>query len=264
MNDMTKNSIIYFLHRSTFFLIIFPLILSYKTSSILLISTSLIFTYILIKLVIYFKKYKLFNYIINIILVLFIIYMFYLLVDFIHIEYLINTNYLYIYLLFFLTTFFISSKKFETISKASFILFIISLLLFLIQSITLVSDINYIYKIHKINIISLLLDSIKISLISTIPFFIINDTKKIRNYYLISSLTILITSIFTINIINNNLLHTYKYPLYQLFSHINIFGFINRLESLFSLMWITDVIICLSLCIHYIKNKVHIKHMHHK
>ena len=266
MNDITKNSVIYFLHRSTFFLIIFPLIVSYKSNSLFLVILSLLFTYLLIKLVNYFKKYKLTKYIIFVIIIFFIFYMFMLLVDFTNYVYLKETKDIYIYLLFIVTTIYISFKKVDTITKASFILFIISIFMFIIQSNQLFISLDYSNNLvnSNINIFDLLVDSFKISFISLIPFLIVEDTKKIRNFYLISSFTILITSIFTLNIIDNNLLVLYEYPIVKLLSYINIFGFINRLESLFSLMWITDIIICLSLCINYIKSKVHIIHNHHK
>lgn len=265
MNNLTKNSIIFFLHRSTFFLFIFPVVLTYKSNSMLIITLNMIFTYILIYLFKYIKNNKIINIIINIILSIFSIYMLTLLVNFVKFEYLKKTNNIYIYLLFIFSIIYIASKKIDSIHKLSFIMFILSILLFFLQTtqLSFSFEISNVKITNKINFLTILINSFKLSLFSAIPFITVKENKKIRIYYLISSITIIATSILVFNILESNLLYTYKYPLFNLLSYINIFGFMNRLESIFSLMLITDIILCCIYTIHYIKSKVHIIHKSH-
>ena len=70
--------------------------------------------------------------------------------------------------------------------------------------------------------------------------------KKHLKYYLITSIINIIIGIMIIGILKPTLLSIYSFPEYMVLKNIKLFGFIENLENILSLIWLIDTIFMLS------------------
>lgn len=280
------GSMIYFIYRSTFLTISLPMLLKSKGDSLLICLLGSVFGFLIFHGYLFFlqkneeeniilwidKKLKSkFGFCINTLLIfpilLFSLFLLHNLTHFIQFEYLKDTPTFLIYILILGTLLFMSLKDFDTISRASFLFLLLSILFYFIKIFGLTDSIQIqnIKPIFKEDIFSLIKNSIQYAIYTTLPLFLLllvssknieprkNLIKKTKWIYIITSITLFIQLFFIIAVMGSYTLSIYRYPEFHLLSNVHIFGFIDRLESILSLQWIIDMILCICLCFIYVK-----------
>lgn len=277
---------IYFIYRSTFLTISLPMLLKHQGDSLLIcllgsiLGFGIFLGYLsLLKqnkennIIVWIHKKSqnklgfCMNTLLMILILLFGLFLLYHLTHFIQFEYLKKTSLSIVYLLILGTLLFMSFRDFDTISRASFIFLLISILFYFIKIFGLLGSIQIqnIKPIFKENVMSLLLGSIKYAIYTTLPLFLLllvskqniepqkNIIKKTKWVYIITSITLFLQLFLIIAVMGTHTLSVYTYPEFHLLSNVNILGFIDRLESILSIQWIIDMIVCISLCFIYVK-----------
>jgi Spore germination protein. len=281
------SSMIYFVLRSTFISILVPFLVLYKQDSILVCLVGSFFSFILFNIYLSFlkrNKHKniivylskklpriigfIMNTVISISIFLFGMFVFCKLINFTSNEYLKQTPIILIAIFFFIFICYLAKKSFITLSKACFIFLSISLFLYFVKIFGLISEvkIDNIMPLYKISANELLIGSLKYAVITTMPLFLLlqvskeniepnkNLIKKAKIIFALTSLLLFINVFLMVSVIGPNLMNVYNYPDFHLLSNIKLLGFINKLESLLSIQWIIEMIVCISLCFLYIKS----------
>ena len=213
------------------------------------------------------------SFIINLLLIIcFInisITIFYNLNTFISINFLNNTPYIIIGLLFSIIIIYINTKGLETISRVSIILLFLTFISILLSFISLIPCIKinnftpFYFNLNNTynNSLDIIINNIlPIFLLLVIPKKRIIDNNKTNKLllisYFISFITILIIVIYIIGILGINLINIYMYPEYIIYKRINLFNFINRIENILIIKYIFGYFITLSLTTHYISKTI--------
>ena len=199
-------------------------------------------------------KFSIFSYIIIfslIILTLFLIFIFsFIFLDFVIGQFLTKTSYYFISISLFLFVFYCTKKGLEVISRTIFILFVFSFVIFLFFLITLIPyiDLNNLKPYIDSSNISIL-KSIYITFsMSSFPIILILGIKnkvtsfkkfprKILFGYIISMVIMFLFLLFTILIYGIDFTKILTYPSYSLFKKVQIFGFIERIENIVSIIF---------------------------
>ncbi|MDD3341794.1 MAG: GerAB/ArcD/ProY family transporter [Bacilli bacterium] len=280
------GAMLYFIVRSTFMILLLPLLLSYKQDGLLICVIGSLLGYFLFSIILSLfkrnqepdiicyldKKLPIgIDFVINAVLAIIFFALGWLilirLVDFTHLQYLRELPLFTIAGLYIVVSIFLAMKDFETISKASLIFLLISLVLLIIKTVGLWG------QIHVENLFPLfthsLLDILKASLIyafmTTIPLFLLllvnkkqiepqkDLQKKIKGTYLFTEAILFLHVFLILTVLGANLTLIYHYPEFHLLRNVKILGFIDKLESILSIQWIIDMMICISLCFIYTK-----------
>lgn len=288
IHAFSYQTILYFLCRSVFFAFLIPLLIKYKNDMILVSFLGSIIAYIIFSFLInIFHKNKkdniikridkypqIISIVINIFIGLIILYFTFILItkicNFIRIEYLENTSIVLIYILLVGTTLYISHKDLETISKSSTILFFISIFLFIIKCILLLRHINfsYIMPLFTNSFFDILKGSFMYAIIIVIPTFLLflisedeiypkkNIQLKIKKMYAFILLISIIHTFLILTVLGPNLSSIYIYPEFHLLTNVKVLGFLEKIEAIVSIIWITDFIITISICFIYVKTLI--------
>ena len=213
------------------------------------------------------------NIFISIILLIIAITILYNIVVFINSQFLYRTPIIISAILLILLSIYCTTKEINVICHISIILMFFNLILFILSNISLISEINLenLLPILKTNSNNLFISSLKISVINTLPLLtiLIIPKDKITNpnkynktliiTYIIGSLISLIIVISTISTLGIYLTNTFEYPEYMVLKKIKLFGFLERVENIISLKWITESYIYLTILIYTISKSITIK-----
>lgn len=162
------------------------------------------------------------------------------------------------------------TKGIETISRTSLILYVITIILFLVAVIGLVPQIEFSnYKPMLENGVLLpLKGSIIFALSDIIPIFVIlsiskknitskeKTTKSIIFFYSISMFLTFLNILMTIGTLGVHLTIMYQYPEYIVLKQISFFNFLDRIENFVTVQWIFRTFISVSLIVYYIQNTI--------
>ena len=213
---------------------------------------------------------NLINFIITSIVTLITISIFSKFCIFINLNYLPDVSIIILGIVFILIGVYAVKKGVQSIARTSQILGIISIILF-ICSILLNAynfDFNNVLPIFENNIGNVFISSIYYALSSTIPIFLLsifskNIVLEQEKYnksliwgYIISSVVIFIIMVTTLLILGKNLIISFEYPEYIAFKQIQYFHFIERLENIFSAIWIFNVFIFIAISIYFINEYI--------
>ena len=209
----------------------------------------------------------------NIILILIAIFILFinswLIIDFIISQFLTRTSYYFIAFVLFSIIAFVVNKGIETMSRTTFILFIITIVFVIILWIALIPYVKldnlkpFIDATFDNNIKSSLIFSFS----SSLPIVYVLDLKHItidkENFekklvigYIIS-ITIIILSIFFITtIITIPVAKILTYPIYFLYKKIQMFGFIERIENFATIQILVAFYIQASFLIYYLRKNI--------
>ena len=188
-------------------------------------------------------------------------------------QFLSETPILFISIILSILIIYINKKGIEVISRTSFILAILSIILIFIAVIGRyqyfdLSNLkpilkNGIYNPIMGSIYCFLINSINIFLLLIIPKNNISSNKKLYKYIFIgltlSFIIFLIITIYTISTLGINLSLLYHYPSYIAMKEITIFGFIDKIENFIIIHWIFEIFICITLIIYFIYKMCNIK-----
>lgn len=219
------------------------------------------------------KNFKIFGYILDIILLLLAIFTMFLsswfTIDFIISQFLTRSSYYFIAIFISIILAITVNKGIESLSRTIFLLFIISvpiiflLLLALIPYVELDNLKPYI-DVPKKEIIhsSWVFLSVAISPVIYI-LGLRNITKDKKNFprkilvgYSIASFLIFILLFFIISVYGINLGSLLTYPVYGLFKKVQIFGFIERIENFAAIFLITAYFSQFAYLVYAVKNNI--------
>ena len=209
---------------------------------------------------------RLINLIISLILFIIGITLIYNVTSFITIEFLYHTPMLITSILLISLSVYASNKGINVISHVSLILMTINLIVFILSTTSLIKEIHldYLLPILKTSKENILTTSIKLAIINTTPLIIISIipknnitnpnkyNKSIIIAYLIGALISFIITTTTITTLNIYLTKTFEHSEYIALKKIKLFGFLERVENIISIKWITETFIYLSLIIYTI------------
>lgn len=217
---------------------------------------------------------KLIGSIINIILSIFtfilVVTIYSNLITFIHTDYLNKTPTLLISLIFMISIFYSLAHGIRSITRSCLVLFYISIILVFVSNIGLTTqiDINnfkpFLYS--KTNLVNGLYSYIAYNVL---PLYLINiipknnihnnekTTKTFIIFYLIASLTLMLSTINILGIFGINLATLYQYPEFQILKYVSIVGLSARIDSILFIQWILDLLVFAIIGMYYILNTTH-------
>jgi spore germination protein (amino acid permease) len=167
-----------------------------------------------------------------------------------------------------LSTYYLTSKNIEVITRFSIISSFICLFAFLFDSASLISQVNLnnILPLLTTNYKNILTASLVFSTLFSGPSFLlliipknsIVNKHKLKKYviisYLLSSLSLLLINVITLGTLGIDLIKVYTYPVYVVLKKIRVIGFINSIENLTVLMWFFILIFTSSLSLFFSKS----------
>ena len=221
---------------------------------------------------------KFINLIISFILFIIAITILYNVTSFITTQFLYHTPMLITSILLVTLATYATTKEINVISHVSLILITINLIIFILSTTSLIKEIhlNYLLPILKTNPINIITTSIKLAIINTLPLLIIgiipkdNITnqkkyqKSIIIAYFIGMFISFIITTTTITVLNIYLTKAFEYSEYIALKKIKLFGFLERVENIISIKWITEAFIYLSLIIYSITKSITYKKIDNK
>ena len=213
---------------------------------------------------------KIINLIISLILFIIAITILYNVTSFITTQFLYHTPMLITSILLVALATYATIKEINVICHVSLILIVINLIIFILSITSLIKEIHldYLLPILKVPTKNILTTSIKLAIINTLPLLIIliipknNITNKnkwnksIIIAYIIGMLISFIITTTTITTLNIYLTKAFEYSEYIALKKIKLFGFLERVENIISIKWITEIFIYLSLIIYSITKSI--------
>lgn len=253
-----NSSIIFFLTETMFLHIGLNDIL--KTGNIYSVFFGSILSFIPIYFLLKIKPNKFIKFLLVIILSIYFIYSLYLIKIYVQDKYLDSTPSFIIIFMFLLPITYI--KDFKTISKVSFILFIISFITIIFSIINLCPSIDIDnFKPFNTSLIDIIIGSVKYMLYFVSPSIMLifipdKDNKSIILFYIISMIHILILFIMIIGIFGIDLSINFSYPEYSLMKKINYFDFLEHIENIIAIEWLYSIFISSVMSIYSIKKGI--------
>ena len=214
------------------------------------------------------------NIMISLIIFIIAITILYNVTSFINTQFLYHTPIFLTSLLLIALSIYATSKGINVISHISIILMTGSIILFFLSTTSLVKEVNldYLLPILKTNHESIFLASLKLAIINTLPVIIIliipkNSITNPQKYhksliitYLFGALISFIITTTTITTLNIYLTKAFEYAEYIALKKIKLLGFLERVENIISIKWITESFIYLTLIIYTITQNKKIKY----
>ena len=289
INDKGFVSIIYFISQVMFLKVGSTQILNSSGNgsiySILLGSIlSFIIIHFIIKIFNYEKDLNLFkkinklygklgfliNFCLFILVIFFFIYLLWNVNSYVQNKYLDNTPNYIILLLFLIPTIWCSILDMKSISKVSFSLFVISIIMILFSSINLFKfiEIDNFKPFFNTSFFIIFKNSISFTCYFITPIFMvllvpkntiynnINLDKNIKIFSLFSMFNYLCIFIFIIGIFGTELSKIFSYPEYSLMKKINYFDFIQHVENIATIQFLYCLFISSVITLKYIKEYI--------
>jgi len=187
--------------------------------------------------------------------------------NFINSQFLFKTPVLVIAILFMIPVVYTVSKGLKTIGRTSMVLFLMSLVIYVITFLSLISEIELsnIFPILE-NGINPVLDGslvqLSYSVLAIFPLLIVpknnitenkNLTKSLFKFYIFNFVTMFIVMFLIIAIFGAPLANLYQYPEFNILKTVNIADFFQRVESVLAFQWLFDLAIGLIVFVYYIK-----------
>ena len=179
-------------------------------------------------------------------------------------QYLNKTPYLLISICFLIPIVQLIKKKNQIISQIAFILFIISIFLYILTFIGLISkiEISNILPIMEYNTIDGIYYYISYNVLPIIVLLVFPGKyikKSLYKGYLLSSISLIISTIVLISVLGIDLTLLFQYPEFHILKLV-FDGFITfRLENLLALQWIIDIYILISMGLKFTNESLNIK-----
>ena len=209
-------------------------------------------------------KSKIIKYIIILLVLFSFTILFNDLVNFINLKYLFNTSKIFISILLILPIIYIVNKDIESIGRSSLFIFYLSVILYIIISISLIKyiDINNLKPIFKTNINDLISSILRFISYLITPIIFLNIIPKNKDYkeynkyllvgYIMSSISSLIIIFFITTTYNFEFISKFNYPEYIVLQKIE-YGFISNPANILSFFFIIDYFYSLIIYMYIIK-----------
>ena len=196
------------------------------------------------------------------------------LINFIVSQFLPETPLMVIGIVFGVLTIYINSKGIETISRVSLLLLAINIILFAIGFIGLIPNIEItnlkpflefgIERPFQATFYFVTLIVMPMFALLIVPKNKVIDTKNYNKAivisYIISLLFVFGFCIITLGILGIHLASIYQYPEYMILKHVNLFGFLDRIENIITAQWIFGLFFSVAFAVYYIGNSIKLEH----
>ncbi len=196
------------------------------------------------------------------------------LINFIVSQFLPETPLLVVGIVFAVLTIYTNTKGIETISRVSLLLLTINLILFAIGFIGLIPsiDTSNLKPFLEFGIGRPLQATFYFVTLMIMPIFallivpknqVVNPEKYNKSIvisYLVSLFIIFGFCIITLGILGIHLASIYQYPEYIILKHVNLFGFLDRIENIITAQWIFGLFFCVAFAVYYIGNSIKLEH----
>ena len=193
-------------------------------------------------------------------------------------KYLDKTPSIVILLIFIIPIIYLVSKGFKTLSKVSFISFVICLLeiILCIFGLTNLIEIDNLKPFFETSFMTIIKDSLYFIsyffaptfLMLTIPKNQINNQKyfdkNLLIYYVICTINLFLLVLFIVSIFGIELAKLYYYPEFALISKINYFDFIQHVENILSTQWLFSLFISACMALLFVQNYLKHKNINKK
>ena len=83
-----------------------------------------------------------------------------------------------------------------------------------------------------------------------------NNIKNYHKYYILSGVIIILTIIWINGVFGDSLMRIFRFPEYMMLKQIKLFKFIEKVENIFSTVWIFDLFITSSMAIYFLKESL--------
>ena len=157
-------------------------------------------------------------------------------------------------------------KGLETISRLSLLLLVINIILFGIGVFGLIPsfDFNNLKPFLESGIGRPFSATFYIFTLSILPMYALlmvpknkmvdtkNFNKAVISSYVISLMIIFLFCIMTLGILGIHLASIYQYPEYIILKHVNLFGFLDRIENIITATWIFGLYFSITFYIYYV------------
>lgn len=198
--------------------------------------------------------------------------------NFIKVIFLPNESLILIILLFLFLSFYLSRGKIESIARTAQIFFYIFLILLLLVFVGMIPVVNkeLLMPLYSGNIKKLLQGTIMFGTGMIIPFFFLiflkpylkeddhKNKKAIISGYIVAFFSIFLFNIITIASLGTDLTMFYHYPEAVAFKKIVYFNFIERLEGVYSLIFLFDSLVLLSFILYTLSHLLNLKNKYQK
>lgn len=209
---------------------------------------------------------NIFNFVLSLVVLFIIVLIFSKLCIFLNINYLNEIPIFIIGICFLLVSIYAVKRGLEAICRTSQILAIISIVTFILAFSLLIYYIDFsnIKPIFETSITNIFKSSLLYSIFSIVPLFLIliipkNNITYTKSYsksiiisYIISFIMTFIILVTTVLVLGGNLITIFEYPEYIALKQIQFFHFVERLENIFSIIWIFNVFVVITLGIYFI------------
>lgn len=240
--DYSVLALIFFITRTFFNLYNFNNLLNYLIINIIILVSIFIM-----------KKHNIKTNNIFYLSLIFIIYIIVLVItsNFINNNYFKYNNNFVIIITLLVLSYLIGKEKLGVISSLSEILFFIFFISTIIIYIGLFSQINIVNYKHYININNIIINYMPLLLIIVFMYL---KSENILTGYIIGSISVLLDNILLVGVLGTKLILTYKYPAISILKSLSFLNFLNHLDKIFSLSYLFEYTITLSLLINIIIN----------
>ena len=213
------------------------------------------------------------NVFISFILFIIAITLLYNIVSFIATQFLYRTPVMISAIIFILLVIYGSTKEINVITHVGFLLMIINVMLFLLADTSLISEVKLdnLLPFLKVDYVDIISGAFKIMIVNILPIGIvlIVPKDKITNgnkygraliiSYIMGFLISLLIVISTIGSLGIYLTNLFEYSEYMALKEIRLFGFLERVENVISIQFITEVYIYITVIIYMIGKNIYRK-----
>ncbi len=196
------------------------------------------------------------------------------LINFIVSQFLPETPLMVIGIVFSVLTIYANTKGIETISRVSLLLLVINIILFAIGFIGLIPsmDTSNLKPVLEFGVTRPLQATFYFVTLMIMPIFallivpknkVVNPKKFNQSVvisYFIALLFVFGFCIITLGILGIHLASIYQYPEYIILKHVNLFGFLDRIENIITAQWIFGLFFCVTFAVYYISNSIKLEH----
>ncbi|MEG2955636.1 MAG: endospore germination permease [Clostridia bacterium] len=210
------------------------------------------------------------NIILNIVVFIIAISLFFNVSLFANTQYIPETTGLYIQILIIMPIIYALSKDITEISRVSQIILIINISFYLISIFGLIPDIEIsnIFPVLENKMSKIMSSAFLYTVFSVAPIFILtiipkrkvlnstNNGRKIMLAYIMASLIFISLMLITNLVMGSNLIGIYRYPEYMVLKKISLFKIIERIESTVALQFVFNIYISIVLALFFIKESL--------
>lgn len=200
--------------------------------------------------------------------------MMYNLINFIVSQFLSETSFFLIGILFSFIIIYINIKGIETLSRTSLILLTINLILYVTSSVGLIPSVEIenfkpILSTGVPDVIIGALIVVSLNILPTISLLIIPKDQivkkeKYKKFFWISYAIVFILMLLSVVTVIGNLgielTSVYQYPEYIMLKRVNIFSFLDRIENFIVIQWIFGLFTTISFIVYFLTNTIKTNH----